>query len=40
MNNQKLSEKKCNKHEIQDSYKNGCPEEQRKKYHGNNDEKK
>ncbi|MFX0052137.1 MAG: hypothetical protein ACFE8U_12710 [Candidatus Hermodarchaeota archaeon] len=35
MNNLNSSEKKCNKHEIQDSYKNGCPEEQRKKCHGN-----
>ena len=38
MNNQKISELKCNNHDNRDSYKNGCPEEQRKKCHQNRSE--
>ncbi|GAG62266.1 unnamed protein product [marine sediment metagenome] len=40
MNKIELTEKDCDKPEIRDSHKNGCPKEQRKKCHGNVQEKK
>ncbi|MHA2073470.1 MAG: hypothetical protein ACW97X_02520 [Candidatus Hodarchaeales archaeon] len=40
MNEKENAEKDCDKPEIRNSHKNGCPEDQRRKCHGDSYEKK